>query len=73
MYLICNLFNIVNNEAYFLIMLIKQTDILSLTVAKQPKKPVHLLKWKNNILLISAQNIDCGIEAVLMSTHNLCF
>ena len=27
-----------------------------------------------NIFLIFAQNIDCGYaEAVLMSTHNLCF
>ena len=63
MYLICNLFNIVNNEAYFLIMLIKQTDILSLSVTKQPEDQYICLNEKCNILLISAQNIDCGITA----------
>ena len=42
MYLISNLFYIVNNKAYFSIILIKQIDILSLSVAKQPKRPVHL-------------------------------
>ena len=26
-----------------------------------------------DIFLIFAQNIDCGYEAVLTSTHNLCF
>ena len=38
-------------------------------------KNVHFQMKIFNIFLIFAQNIDCGyfIEAVLTSTHNLCF
>ena len=42
-------------------------------------KNVHFQMKYFNIFLIFAQNIDCGytlerlIEAVLASTHNLCF
>ena len=37
----------------------------------QPKKENFQIK-NSDIFHISDQNIDCG-EAVLMSTHNLCF
>ena len=38
-------------------------------------KNVHFHMENLNILLIVAQNVDCGytLEPVLTSTHNLCF
>ena len=38
-----------------------------------PPKNENFQMKNSDIFLISAQNIDVGTEAVLMSTHNLCF